>query len=542
MTLTLPMIASIAVVLLVVYFQITKFYQNRKRIDLFSKIFAGQDYDLDKDENDLVVGITGSGNEIFDDIKNSINGYLGGTQGTEVDFQLLKDSVDRHCDMIEDEINSQMPLPLYFGLAGTMTGAIIGLFALVFGRAIFQLMNGNEDIAEKVASNINDLLWGVAIAMVASAIGIILTSYNTIYFKEKKLQEETEKNKFLAWMQSRVLSAVPSGISQQMKALATQLATFNRNFKSNTDSINTTLSRAKEVYQSQADVIEQYKAIDLAEIANGVSSIMRRLRSSTESLDNFTQYLNTVHEYYEEMQVFVEKLDNETERIGILQDIQKFFNSHKAVIAEETSDAHKNIQESIKAIQESTEQQVNETYTALTEQSQKLKDAINENNEQFRSLCQDMRIKFKEQMDEMPAIAQNLKKLEEIPSKFEAAVAKITQSQEKLASYFLAASQKIVNAGQKDADQESNGTMQFGQGTSNAKFPSSVKWTIIIGMTLITLATIGNTAYNIWKGETTPVPAIQTEEIINDSITTSFPPPIEDTTHLQNLQNPLQQQ
>lgn len=542
MGLTFPMIASMAVVLLVVYFQVTKFIQNRKRIDLFSKIFAGQDYDLDKDENDLVVGITGSGNEIFDDIKNSINGYLGGTQGTEVDFQLLKDSVDRHCDMIEDEINSQMPLPLYFGLAGTMTGAIIGLFALVFGRAIFQLMNGNEDIAEKVASNINDLLWGVAIAMVASAIGIILTSYNTIYFKEKKLQEETEKNKFLAWMQSRVLSAVPSGISQQMKALATQLATFNRNFKSNTDSINTTLSRAKEVYQSQADVIEQYKAIDLAEIANGVSSIMRRLRSSTESLDNFTQYLNTVHEYYEEMQVFVEKLDNETERIGILQDIQKFFNSHKAVIAEETSDAHKNIQESIKAIQESTEQQVNETYTALTEQSQKLKDAINENNEQFRSLCQDMRIKFKEQMDEMPAIAQNLKKLEEIPSKFEAAVAKITQSQEKLASYFLAASQKIVNAGQKDADQESNGTMQFGQGTSNAKFPSSVKWTIIIGMTLITLATIGNTAYNIWKGETTPVPAIQTEEIINDSITTSFPPPIEDTTHLQNLQNPLQQQ
>ena len=542
MGLTIPMIASIAVVLLVVYFQVTKFIQNRKRIDLFSKIFAGQDYDLDKDENDLVVGITGSGNEIFDDIKNSINGYLGGTQGTEVDFQLLKDSVDRHCDMIEDEINSQMPLPLYFGLAGTMTGAIIGLFALVFGGAIFQLMEGKDAIGDGAASNINDLLWGVAIAMVASAIGIILTSYNTIYFKEKKLQEETEKNKFLAWMQSRVLSAVPSGISQQMKALATQLATFNRNFKSNTDSINTTLSRAKEVYQSQADVIEQYKAIDLAEIATGVSSIMRRLRSSTESLDNFTQYLNTVHEYYEEMQVFVEKLDHETERINILQDIQKFFNSHKAVIAEETSDAHKNIQESIKAIQESTEQQVNETYTALTEQSQKLKDAINENNEQFRSLCQDMRIKFKEQMDEMPAIVQNLKKLEEIPSKFETAVAKITQSQEKLASYFLAASQKIVNAGQKDADQESNGVMQFGQGTSNAKYPSSVKWTVIIGMTLITLATIGNTAYNIWKGETTPVPVIQTEEIINDSITTSFPPQIEDTTHLQNLQNPLQQQ
>lgn len=533
MGLTFPMIASIAVVLLVVYFQVTKFLQNRNRIELFSKIFAGQNYDLEKDEDDLVVGISGSGNEIFDDIKNSINGYLGGTRGTEVDFQLLKDSVDRHCDMIEDEINSQMPLPLYFGLAGTMTGAIIGLFALVFGGAIFQLMEGKDAIGDGAASNINDLLWGVAIAMVASAIGIILTSYNTIYFKEKKLQEETEKNKFLAWMQSRVLSAVPSGISQQMKALVTQLATFNRNFKSNTDSINTTLSRAKEVYQSQADVIEEYKAIDLEGIANGVSAIMRRLRSSTESLDNFTQYLNTVHDYYEEMQVFVEKLDNETERIGILQDIQKFFNSHKAVIAEETTDAHKNIQESIKAIQESTEQQVNETYTALTEQSQKLKDAINENNEQFRSLCEDMRTKFKEQMEDMPAVAQNLKKLEDIPEKLEAAVAKITQSQEKLATYFLTASQKIVNAGQKDSDQQSNSIMQAGQGTTNAKFPSSVKWTIIIGITLITLATIGNTAYNIWKGETTPVPVFQMENLIKDSIATSLPPQMDDTTHIQ---------
>lgn len=537
MELTFPMIASIAVVLVVVLFQGFKFYQNRKRINLFSKIFAGQDYDLEKDENDLVVGITGTGNEIFDDIKSSINGYLGGTQGTQVDFQLLKDSVDRHCDMIEDEINSQMPLPLYFGLAGTMTGAIIGLFALVFGGSILKLMSGESvSIATGAANNINDLLWGVAIAMVASAIGIILTSWNTIYFKDKKLQEETEKNKFLAWMQSRVLSAVPSGVSQQMKALVSQLATFNRNFKSNTEAINTTLSRARQVYQSQANVIEEYKAIDLEGIANGVSSIMRRLRSSTESLDNFTQYLDAVHDYYKEMQVFVEKLDRETERIGILQDIQKFFQSHKAVIAEETTEAHKNIQQSIKAVQESTEQQVSETYTALTEQSQKLKSAVDENNEQFRSLCQDMRAKFQEQMNEMPAVAQNLKKLEEIPNKLESAVAKIIQSQERLASDFLTASQKIVNAANKGTIQQSNGVMQATPApiVSPVQIPPTIKWTVIVGIILITLATICNTAYNIWKGETAPVPAVQTVEITNDSTATAFPVQVADSAHVQN--------
>ena len=533
MELTFPMIASIAVVILVVIFQYIKFSQNRKRIDLFSKIFAGQDYDLEKDDHDLVVGITGTGNEIFDDIKSSINGYLGGTQGTEVDFELLKDSVDRHCDMIEDEINSQMPLPLYFGLAGTMTGAIIGLFALVFGGSILELMSGSSTATTNgAANNINDLLWGVAIAMVASAIGIILTSLNTIYFKDKKLQEETEKNKFLAWMQSRVLSAVPSGVSQQMKALVNQLATFNRNFKSNTDAINLTLSRAKEVYQSQANVIEEYKAIDLEGIATGVSSIMRRLRSSTESLDNFTQYLSTVHDYYKEMQVFVEKLDRETERIGILQDIQKFVQSHKGVIAEETADAHKNLQQSIKAVQSSTEQQVNETYAALTEQSQKLKSAVDENNEQFRNLCQDMRNKFKEQMDSMPTVAQNLKKIEEIPGKLDAAVSKIIQSQESLETNFLTGSQRIVNAANKGGVVIDNGAKVdgvVGQPASGNNIPASLKWTVIVGVVIMTLATVGNTAYNIWKGETAPSSVEQSVEIPNDTVLVSAPVQLPDS-------------
>lgn len=532
MEMTFPMILTIIIVLMVVSFQSLKYYQNRVRIDLFSSIFAGQDYELVKDSNDMVVGIKGSGNKIFDDIKYSINGYLKGTQGTEVDFQLLKDSVDRHCDMIEDEINSQMPLPLYFGLAGTMCGAIIGLIALVWGDAILNLMAGSPTVSGGgAANNINDLLWGVAIAMLASAIGIILTSLNTIYFKDKKLQEETQKNRFLAWMQSRVLAAVPSTVSQQMKALVSQLATFNRSFKSNTDAITTTLDKAQEVYKSQADVIKEYKAIDLEAIATGVSSIMRRLRSSTESLDNFTQYLDKVHNYYEEMQVFAEKLDKESERIGILQDIQKFFNSHKTVIAEETADAHKNIQESIKAVQESTEQQVNETYTALTEQSQKLKSAVDENNIQFKELCQDMRNKFKEQMDEMPEVAQSLKKLEDIPNQLEAVVSKITLSQERLASDFLKAAQEIVHNAEKEKPvRHGEGGFYYKPETVREIIPSSLKWTIVGGVIIMSIATVGNTAYNIWKGEKAQV---QTEELV-DSVATTAPLQVVDSILVQN--------
>lgn len=515
MELTAPMVISIAVVCIVVVFQAITFSVNLRRINLFSKIFSGQDYDLKKDEHDMVTGITGSGNEIFDDIKSAINGYLVGTQGTEVDFQLLKDSVDRHCDMIEDEINSQMPLPLYFGLAGTMTGAIIGLLALLFGGAIKALMGGAAAVATLgAAENINDLLWGVAIAMIASAIGIILTSINTIYFKNKKLQEETQKNKFLAWMQSRVLSAVPSGVSQQMKALVNQLATFNRNFRSNTEAINTTLREARGVYQSQADVISQYKAIDLEAIANGVSSIMRRLRSSTESLDNFTQYIDTVHEYYEQMQVFAEKLNQESDRLHVLEDIRTFFNSHKGVIAEETTYAHKSIAESISAVKSSTEQQINETYIALTEQSQRLRDAVEQNNTEFNNLCRDMRERFNAQMQELPSVAQNLRQLQDIPAKLENVVNKINQSQERLASQFQQAANRIAAS---SSNTNNTGSGNSADRMSELEIPASMKWTTIIGIILITLATLGNTAYNIWKSETS---MSQSESSSNVTVTT----------------------
>ena len=129
-----------------------------------------------------------------------------------------------------------------------------------------------------------------------------------------------------------------------------------------------------------------------------------------------------------------------------------------------------------------------------------------------------------------------MKKLEEIPNKLESAVAKIIQSQERLASDFLTASQKIVNAANKGTIQQSNGVMQAAPApaVSPVQIPSTIKWTVIVGIILITLATICNTAYNIWKGETAPVPAAQTVEITNDSTATAFPIQVADSAHVQN--------
>ena len=66
-------------------------------------------------------------NKILIKIKESINTYLLRNKGAASDFHLIKDIVERNCDAAEDEVATELPMPLYLGLMGTMVGIIIGI-------------------------------------------------------------------------------------------------------------------------------------------------------------------------------------------------------------------------------------------------------------------------------------------------------------------------------------------------------------------------------------------------------------------------------
>ena len=219
------------IVIGIIAFQVKLFIDNRRRMSEFSDIFTRNnplDWDINK-QSGFVDGITvNTQSSILVSIKDSINKYLGNNKGSIIDFSLLKDAVDRHCQTVEDEIQTQMPVPLYCGLAGTMLGVIIGLGSLLFTDSISFLMGAKAMDSVNTASGgaaqgVNDLLWGVAWAMVASICGITLTTVNSMLFKKCKLQEEEGKNDFLAWMQSKLLPELPSDTSQAMNNLVQNL-------------------------------------------------------------------------------------------------------------------------------------------------------------------------------------------------------------------------------------------------------------------------------------------------------------------------------
>lgn len=113
------------IIIAIICIQVFFFVKNLLRMNQFSKIFSEESsWRLRRNEQtNLVDGVYGAGNTIFESIKNSINKYLGNNSGSVIDFGLLKDAVDRHCDSVENDIATQTPIPdsilsRYCGISG----------------------------------------------------------------------------------------------------------------------------------------------------------------------------------------------------------------------------------------------------------------------------------------------------------------------------------------------------------------------------------------------------------------------------------------
>lgn len=434
------------IILCIIALQIYFFVKNLNRMHEFRDIFErNETWEISKDEDtDFVNGITGNGNSIFVAIRQSINKYLRNNAGSVIDFSLLKDAVDRHCDSVEDDISSQMPVPLYCGLAGTMLGVIIGLSSLLYTGSVTSLLGASknkqqtevvaqqqteksitEEEKEKqdeantqaAADGVNDLLTGVAWAMIASICGIGLTTANSLKFKKCKLQEESGKNEFLAWMQSKLLPELPSDTSDALNKLVKNLNRFNNTFKQNTSDLGETLSKVNESYKIQADIIQAVHDMDVMKMAKANVKVLEQLQSCTDELEQFQQYLNSINGYTEAIQHFTELFNSESDRLHVLEEIRDFFTRHKAEIAKNITDEDVALKQALKNLEDTSIENVGELKKNLTTQSEAFKAT---NKELLETLTQ--------QMNAFPKINKNLEEISKIPAELEKLARKIEQS------------------------------------------------------------------------------------------------------------------
>lgn len=462
-------------ILFILMLQLKSFVQNMRRMNDFKNTFGGMDgrtvFSVEKSSDiDYVSGISyeGSSSLLLERIISSLNMYLANNRANVIDFQLLKDTVDRNCDSVEEDINTQTPIPLYLGLAGTMFGIIVGIgFMWISGSLNALLQQGTVGTA-LAGEGIATLLSCVAVAMIASIVGLALTTYTSYYFKSCKLKEEDGKNSFLTWMQAELLPKLSVDASDSLMHLTRNMMDFNQAFASNTRKLEQTLDGVNTSYQMQAAMIEDIRSMDVQKMATANVKVLRQLEKSTEKIERFNEYLMAIEGYTQTIQSFNEQFQHEAERLGVLEKIRDFFKEEltqirhrKAEMAKAVADIDDHLRTSLSSLakgvsesqaeighsvgevndvllgslrelKESSLHQLDDFKRLLEQQTQEFTSFLQLQQREFQQLNSEMQAEFRAQLATLPQTVKQLQALASLPDKLEQVALQVVNSNKQI--------------------------------------------------------------------------------------------------------------
>ena len=508
-------ILVIVIVALIIALQIFFFVRNVLRMREYKQIFSEEDSwgIAHNPDTKFVSGINGYGNNVFESIKDSINKYLENNSGSVIDFTLLKDAVDRHCDTVENDINTLTPTPLYCGLAGTMAGVIVGLSSLITTGSITDLLSSGSGNFGSAASGVTDLLSGVAWAMLASIMGILLTTIASLLFKRYKLQGEFGKNTFLAWLQARLLPELPSDTSDSLNRLVKNLNKFNNTFAENTTSLRGALREVNESYRIQGSIIKAVHDMDVMKMAKANVRVLEELKECTDKLEQFNEYLNDIHGYTDAIHTFTSQFEQEANRLHVLEEIQQYFSRHKAEIAKDAADSDVALRDALRSLRESSESNSKELNSIFVQQAEDFKKILKEEKESFEQINQDLQTLFSSQLKEMPMLERKLADVAEIPQKIDEMIARLEESNSQLYSNFICSTREtllqIVKANNKETEDNNSDFTEEKSSNTNIL--------VIACAIIIAIACVANTIHSIWFNHL-PIYNNSQNTIANDSI------------------------
>jgi hypothetical protein len=356
-------VGEIAGVVVIILFQLRTFIRTQKKIKIYRSVFTHVErytirrvgllkahFDIParqlaarldaleeealKDDQRIYVELIGWGNWIPVNpvtlkIMFSLNTYLLRNRGVAADFYLIKDVVERNTDVVENDINQSISLPLYLGLLGTFMGIVAGLFAI--GGAL------------TLDSGIPLLLNGVKIAMIASFSGLFFTVINSGYaFKRAKMIVEDEKNEFYTFIQIELLPLLNQNINSTLLSLQNNLYKFNDEFKENVDRLGSVMGKNYEALIAQDKILQSLDKIDIAEFAKANVVILTELKQSVAEIGTFSQYLQNLNDLLgttRTVTVRIGDMISRTDQLGALgekiltvfsenQDIMAFLKNH----------------------------------------------------------------------------------------------------------------------------------------------------------------------------------------------------------------------
>lgn len=512
----------IVVAVFIIAFQARSLFGTLKGMKNFSKIFGTKKQSIDyilQERDGRIVGFhregDDNGNSDYQEIESSINNYIGNNQS--IDFQIIKGTIDASCDSLEEDVQTQIPIPLYLGLAGTMAGIIIGVGNLWLSGALANL----------TAAAVTTLLGGVAIAMVCSIVGLIMTTFCTWRFKGCKLHVEQRKSALLAWLQQHLLPEVATDDLQAMGKLANQLRTFNVTFSRNTTTFGETLQSVRTILDQQNQLAQQVAEMgrQSERMANNNSLATSRLEQSSEKLQRFNDYLDSINGYVDEVHRFTENFREETLRLQALEEIRDFFKVHRDELEQRQRQMSKQVAEfdrpfkdAMTDLRNSMTTETNELQKIVGERTRAFEETLSEQKRLIQTTTTQIIEDQRRQLDQLPQAVRAINGLQNLPAQINNLLQRVEQSNRDLIRSLRSVLPSVVITGGNGNDQDdgtdSEGNTSIPPAPLPPVMPRGLKWTIAIGVIVTALACAGMcavTCYNTWGNQTEKQGTEQTE-------------------------------
>lgn len=377
----ISLIISFIILVGIFILQYRSYINNKKRLITFKNIFPDNqsEFELVQDETtNYVLEIkTQHKNDIINIIIDSLNKYLINNKNAVSDFHLIKDIVDRNCNAKEEEIHTQIPIPIYLGLIGTMAGILVGVGLFVFCGGLENFISNPPDgiteeikkgLAEEGIGGIKTLMGGVALAMFSSISGLIFTICNSNRSKDAKVNVEKNKNTFLSWIQETLLPNISSDISSALIRMTKNLSNFNSTFATNTKNLKSTLSKVNDSYRIQANLIQSINKLKIEDIAFANIEVYDKLKNSTNEVGVFAQYLQKTNKYLRAIQELNQKLDEYERRTQVIENAGNFFAKNEKWLAENFDVANLEVKAALERFKENTDKSLAKLQESLNEQ------------------------------------------------------------------------------------------------------------------------------------------------------------------------------
>lgn len=316
----------------------------------------------------------------FNEIISKLNLYLLRNKQNQVDFNIVRDIIERECESQEEQAYNGIQMPLYWGLLGTILGIAVGLAALLLPST----GDPNSTLGLIGGEKVNKLLMAVSIAMTGSFTGLLLTIISTLRHKKAVAKLYQDKHDFYHFLQTELLPTLPKTMGGVVEKLQKTLNSFNDNFSKNLKSFDQNITAVHTNLSVQQSFLNQLANLDINDIVQGNIIVLQELQKSTKHFKQFIAYQeglnftidkvnnasNSLANTGERMQSVISELEliksNSSEiaktlgaQQAIFQHINELFESDTKIIHEwkskirmEVENLDKVMQDNIEALQE----------------------------------------------------------------------------------------------------------------------------------------------------------------------------------------------